>query len=317
MSIPLPSPKQNTRGIALLVLGIAIFSVQDLILKLLSGNYPLHEAMLVRSLAAIPFLLALAWFDGGLGTLASRGWARMMLRGTMNFAAYTSYYLALASLPIATTMTLYFTAPLFIVILSIVLLGEKVSALRWLALISGFLGVIVIVRPGSTAFDWTMLLPVAAGIFYAVVQIMTGGMGRRETAPVMSFYSNLVFFLGAALLSLIFGTGRFETGDNPTLAFLMRGWITPTFKDLLLMAACGMIAAIGLTLLTQAYKIAEANFAAPFEYSMLVWGVIWGWFFWGDWPDSATWLGIAILVGAGLMLLLGDRKPKPEPEPAL
>lgn len=298
----------NLRGALFLLLGIAVFSGQDLILKLLSGSYPLHEAMFFRSIAAVPCLLILAHYDGGIAALRSPGWARMMSRGVLNFGAYTCYYLALASLPIATTMTLYFTAPLFIVILSILMLGERVTPVRWVALIAGFVGVLVIIRPGGTVFLWAMLLPVAAGIFYAFVQIMTGRMGQSETAPAMSFYSNLVFFIGAVLLSLVFGSGVFESSDDASLAFLTRGWITPSLRDLALMGTCGAIAAIGLTLLTQAYRTAEVNYAAPFEYSMLLWGVLFDWLFWQHLPDTATWAGIAILVVAGLLLLL-QRRP--------
>lgn len=303
----------NLRGIRYLIAGIGIFSCQDLILKLLSGNYPLHEAMLVRSLAAIPCLLILAHYDGGLHRLRTRAWPQLTGRGLMNFGAYTSYYLALAALPIATTMTLYFTAPLFIVLLSILFLGERVTPRRWLSLALGFLGVLVIVRPGGTGFDWAMLLPVAAGVFYALVQIITGRFGTTETAPVMSFYSNLVFLLGATILSLIFGSGAFDGGDNPSLAFLVRGWVWPAPLDLLGMMACGAIAAVGLTLLTRAYQIGEANFVAPFEYTMLLWGLLFDWLFWHHWPDATAWVGIAILVLAGVLLLARNRPPIQEP----
>ncbi len=93
----------------------------------------------------------------------------------------------------------------------------------------------------------------------------------------------------------------------------MRGWAWPALGDLLLMMACGLVAAIGLTLLTQAYRMAEATLVAPFEYTALFWGVLWGWIMWGDWPDAIAWLGIAILIGAGLVLLYTDRRPQPEP----
>ena len=105
----------TSTGILCLVSGIAIFSVQDLILKLISGDYPLHQAMMLRSLAAVPCLLLIVrWFDGGFGGLLSRTWPAMLGRGLLNFTAYTAYYLALAALPMATTVALYFTAPLLI-----------------------------------------------------------------------------------------------------------------------------------------------------------------------------------------------------------
>ncbi len=124
----------TTNGIICLIAGIAVFSVQDLILKKLSADYPLHQAMVLRSLTALPFLLLIVWwFDGRLSTITTPGWPKMLARGLLNFVAYTSYYLGLAALPMATTVALYFTAPLMITLLSALVLKEQVGARRWLA----------------------------------------------------------------------------------------------------------------------------------------------------------------------------------------
>lgn len=306
---------QNIRGILFLLAGIAVFSLQDLILKLLSGAYPLHEAMVVRSIAATPILLLIAHRDGGLGTLTTAGRGQMLGRGVLNFLAYTAYYLALAALPIATTVTLYFTTPFFITALSILFLGERVSALRWFVLLGGFAGVLVVMRPGGAEFSWAMVLPVLASFFYAAAMIVTRRIGGKETATAMAFYSNLTFLIGAMALAAAFGSGAHADESEKAVAFLLRGWSMPPVTDLALMAACGLIAAIGLTLLTQAYRIGQANAVAPFEYSALFWGLMWGWLAWGDWPDRPTWVGIAMLVGAGLMLLYSERRT-PIEEPA-
>lgn len=306
---------QNIRGILFLLAGIAVFSLQDLILKLLSGAYPLHEAMVVRSIAATPILLLIAHRDGGLGTLMTAGRGQMLGRGVLNFLAYTAYYLALAALPIATTVTLYFTTPFFITALSILFLGERVSALRWFVLLGGFAGVLVVMRPGGAEFSWAMVLPVLPSFFYAAAMIVTRRIGGKETATAMAFYSNLTFLIGALALAAAFGSGAHADESQKAVAFLLRGWSMPPVTDLALMAACGLIAAIGLTLLTQAYRIGQANAVAPFEYSALFWGLMWGWLAWGDWPDRPTWVGIAMLVGAGLMLLYSERRT-PIEEPA-
>lgn len=307
---------QNFRGILYLCAGIAVFSFQDLILKLLSGDYPLYEAMVVRSLAAIPCLLLIVHHDGGFGSLLTPGLWRMLARGCMNFFAYTCYYLGLAGLPIATTVALYFTAPLFIACLSIVFLGERVTGLRWVALLGGFAGTLLMLRPGVSGFDPAMLLPVVASFFYGAAMVATRHLGEAETASAMAFHSNLTFLIGALILAAIFGSGAHADESHKALAFLLRGWVMPTPRDLGLMATCGAIAAVGLTLLTQAYRIGQANAVAPFEYSALVWGLVLGWLVWGDWPNLTTWTGIAVLVGAGLLLLYSEgRQPRPEPAP--
>jgi len=312
------------KGILALIAGIAVFSVQDLILKLLSGEYPLHQAMVLRSLTAIPCLLAITYaFDGTLKTLVSRTWPAMLMRGLLNFLAYTAYYLALAALPMATTVALYFTAPLLIVVMSVFILREKVSLSRWVAVGVGFAGVIVMVRPGGSLFDWAALLPVFCGVAYAGSMVLARIMGNKDSAAAMAFWGNLAFLACAGVLALIYGRGDAAEGVHPSLAFLVRGWVWPTTRDLLLMASCGAIAAVGLTLLTQAYRIAQSSVVAPFEFSFAFWGVLWGWLFWGDLPDALGWLGIAIIICAGLYVLRAeggedrpDTTPAPPPNPA-
>lgn len=295
------------KGILALIAGIAIFSVQDLILKLISGDYPLHQAMLIRSLTAIPCLLVITLaFDGTLKTLVSPTWPAMLLRGLLNFLAYTLYYLALAALPMATTVALYFTAPLMIVVMSVFFLREQVSTPRWLAVAAGFGGVILMVRPGGNLFDWAAVLPVLCGVAYAGSMILARIMGTKDTAAAMAFWGNLAFLACAAGLALVYGRSGAAEGVHPSLAFLTRGWVWPSNWDLFLMASCGVIAAIGLTLLTQAYRIAQSSVVAPFEFTFAFWGILWGWIFWGDLPDGLGWLGIAVIIAAGVYVLRSE-----------
>lgn len=295
------------RGILALVLGIAIFSVQDVILKLLSGDYPLHQAMVIRSLTALPFHLAIVWwFDGRLSTIATPGWWRMLARGLLNFVAYTAYYLGLAYLPLADTIALFFTSPLFITLTAVLFLGERVRVVTAVAVAAGFAGVLLIVKPGATGFDLAALLPILGALGYALSMIAARHLGRSESAAAMAFWGNICFLLCALALSAVYGSGAFAGASHPSLAFLTRGWVTPTLGDLLLMASCGLIAAIGLTLLTYAYRVAPSATVAPFEYSFMFWGLLWGWMFWDSIPDAWAWLGIAIIIGAGMIVI---RKP--------
>jgi drug/metabolite transporter (DMT)-like permease len=306
--------QNNRTGILCLVIGIAVFSVQDLILKLMSGSYPLHQAMVLRSVTAIPFMLAIVWwFDGTLRTLTTRGWPAMLARGLLNFLAYTAYYLALAALPMATTVALYFTAPLMITVLSVVMLRENVSPRRWLAVLAGFAGVVIMVRPGGALFDWAALLPIFCGFAYALSMILARTMGTRDSAAAMAFWGNMAFLICAAGLSAYYGSGQHVGNTHPSLAFLTRGWAWPTPRDLVLMCACGAIAAAGLTLLTQAYRIGQNSIVTPFEFTFAFWGLMWGWLFWGDLPDALGWVGIAVIIAAGLYVLRAKDDPVQQP----
>ena len=310
LTAAIPSPNQSGKAISLLLLGIALFSVQDLILKLLSGDYPLSQAMVFRSLTALPLITLMVHYDGGLKTLVTPGLWRMIGRGFVVFTPYTLYYLALAELPLATVIALFFAAPLFITVLSVPLLGEKVGPPRWIAVCIGFGGVILMARPGTDLFDWAAFLAVGAAATYALAMISARSLGKTETATAMAFWGNAVFLFSAVVLSIIFGTGVFPELSHKSLAFLTRAWVTPTPQDLALMCACGVIAAVALTLLTQAYRLGEASIVASFEYTAMIWGVIYGWIFWRDWPTPVGWMGIAIIVGAGLFVLWREHRAK-------
>ncbi len=307
----------TSRGILALTLGIAIFSVQDVILKQLSGDYPLHQAMVLRSLTALPFHLAIVWwFDGRLSTLTTPGWWRMFLRGLLSFTAYTAYYLGLAYVPMADAVALFFTSPLFITLAAVLFMRERVSLMTALALAAGFAGVLMIVKPGAEGFDLAALLPIIGALGYAIAMVVARPMGRTESAAAMAFWGNVCFLVCALALSAVYGSGDYAGASHPSLAFLTRGWVTPGLADLSLMAGCGVIAAIGLTLLTYAYRIAPASTVAPFEYSFMFWGVLWGWVFWGDFPDGLGWIGIAVIIAAGLLVIRAPQKEKAAPEGA-
>ncbi len=297
-------------GILCLLVGLAVFSVQDLILKLLSGRYPLYEIMLVRGLVGLPLLLLMVRAEGGLRLLVTPGLPAMLLRGVVMFVAYAAFYLALAALPLPTSVALYFSGPLFITLLSVLVLGERVGLIGWGAVCVGFAGVMVILRPGNGLFDWASLLPVLSGLTYGIAMIAARRMGANESAGAMAFWGNAVLLSAAAGMALAFSGGSSGEGLHPSLAFLMRGWEPLAAADLGLMAVTGVVAAAGLWLLTSAYRLAEASTVAPFEYTAMIWGVVWGWTIWGEWPDALGWLGIAAIIGAGLVMAVARTAPR-------
>jgi drug/metabolite transporter (DMT)-like permease len=166
-------------------------------------------------------------------------------------------------------------------------------------------------RPGAGVFEPASLLPVLAAATYAAAQLMARRLGAAEPATVMAFHQNLVFLAAAAGLALaVTASGGAGHGQHPSLEFLLREWVAPGWRDLLLIAACGPIAALATVLLTQAYRGAEANLVAPFEYTGLVWATLWGYALWGEVPGAASLAGGALIVAAGLYLVsTGPREP--------
>lgn len=300
-------PSRTLAAIGYLCLGILVFSLQDLILKDLSGDYPVTQAMTVRSVVALPILFLLVRASGF--TLRSRNFRLLVLRAAMSFGAYLSYYMALAALPMADVVALFFIAPLYITALGIVALGERPHRATFAALLVGIAGVVVTLRPDSGLFEWASLLSLFAAVLYGSAQIVARKMGEGEGAAVMTFYQNLAFLAGAPALAFLFG-GDSTSGLHPSIAFLTRPWSWPPAVDLTLMAACGVIAAAGMTLLSQAYRLAPAGNLSVFEYSAILWAPLWGFLFFGEVPRVTTVVGAALICGAGLFALrAAERKP--------
>jgi len=297
-----PALDSPTRGILYVVVGVSIFSAQDVVIKGLSGAYPVHEIVFVRSAVALALLLPLVWRDSGLAALRTRRPGLHLFRGAAAFLAYSFYYLALAALPLAEVMALYFSAPLFVIVLSVAVLRETVAPRRWIAVGVGFAGVMVMLQPGVGAVEPAGLLAIAAAFTYAITAIVTRRLGSTDGGAVMAFHVTL-FYLGAsAIVGLALGVAGPVGATHESAAFLMRPWRVPPWPDLGLMALCGAIAAFGFYFLSQAYRVAPAATVAPFEYVALLWAVAWGYAVWGDLPAPQTWAGVALVVGSGFYL---------------
>jgi drug/metabolite transporter (DMT)-like permease len=279
-----------------------VFSIQDVILKWLSGDYPLAEAQVLRGVFALPFILVLVRYDGGWRALVSRRYRLLLGRSALMLTSYTCYYLSLPALPLAEVVAITFTVPLIIAALAGVLLKEHVSLRRWLAILVGFAGVLIIVQPGGGVMEWAALLPLVGAFTYALSQIIARRLGPTETTSVMAFYQNTVYLVGGLVLGALLGHGAFQGQGHPSIEFFVRAWTVPTALDFLLLSACGPISAAGVWLLTHAYRLAEANRVAFFEYSGLVWAILWGYLVWHDVPRLTTVLGAAIVVGAGIYM---------------
>ena len=301
----LARPNERLKGILFLCGGAFIFTFQDIIIKLVSGRYPLSEVLAIRCVVAVPLLLVLVHFDGGLAGLLTRRWRLLLLRAVLLLVCYSCYYLAIAAIPLAEAVPLYYTAPLFIVLLSGPLLGERVGLGRWIAVAVGFAGVVIADSRGASS---AILLAVGSAAFYGLAQVMARRLGVTERASVMTFFHNLVFLLAATVMALWTGDGSYADGGDASMQFLLRPWVAPTGFDFAIVAATGFIAALGSFCLTHAYRIAEANVVAPFEFTSIIWAVIGGLVVWGYVPDAAMITGALLIVGAGVYVLTSSRE---------
>lgn len=297
-------------GIASLCIGILVFSVQDPLIKAVSDRYPVMEVMAIRSIVALPILLFIVHRDVGLAALVSRRFGLLTLRALTLFTSYTSYYLALAALPLADAVALYFTGPLFIMLLAGPYLGERVA---WQSVVTasiGLTGVLVMLQPGNSVLDWAAFLSLMSAALYGFSQLAARKLGSTESSTVMSFYQNGAYLLGAIIAGVIFTVADLGEMTHPSVSFLTRPWVWPTSVDFAMMASCGLVASAGMILLSQAYRMAPANVVATFEYSGILWVPLWGFLFFGEVPQGPTLAGAALIVGAGLFALNSRQRVK-------
>lgn len=287
----------------LCVLGAgATFSTSDMLIKTLSGDYPLHQIVLLRALVALVIILGIFMpLEGGYGNLRSKRWRLHTFRGLCVVIANMSFFVGIAAMPIGEATAIFFVAPLFITALSVPFLGERVGIRRWLSVAAGLIGVVIIMRPGTEAFRYAALAPVLAAFAYAAMQITARKLGVTERASTMAFYVQMTFVLVCTASGLAIGDGRFAAGvDSPTLLFLLRAWTIPTQADGAVMIAVGVLSAFGAYLISQGYRLAEATTVAPFEYIALPMAMMWGVIVFDEWPDAVALVGIGLIFGSGL-----------------
>lgn len=296
------------KGVYCLLGAIALLTASDSIIKWLSPHYALHEIMLFRAIVSLSITMFIVKLEGGLRILRTRRPGLHLLRGLLLAIANMFFFLGLATMPLADAVALFFVAPLFISVLSQPFLGERVGLARWLAIVVGLIGVVIMLRPGSGIVSITGAFPLIAAFAYACMQIMTRQLGFADKAATLSFYIQITFLTVSALVGLAVGDGRYGVEASGSFEFLLRAWTWPTEAHLALLALCGLLVAFGGYLMSQAYRMAEPAMVAPFEYVALPFAVFWGYQLWGDLPDSATLAGAVFIVASGLIVVYRETR---------
>lgn len=277
-------------GIAVMLLGILLFALNDVMGKWLVATYSVGQVLLIRSAAALLIFSPFLW-KGGLRPLLSLERPGMQaLRVILSSAEVYCFYFAVITLPLADVMTYWLAAPIYVAALSPFLLSEQVGWRRWTAIFIGFAGVIVALEPSAATLTAPALISIAGSFCFAFM--MLSARALRDTADTSLVFWQLV---GAGLLGLV------------TAPF---GWVAPTGFDFALLALLGVVAMIAHICVSRAFKLADAATIAPFQYTLLFWAIVFGWFVFGDVPRSAMLLGAAIIVGAGLFIFMREQKVK-------
>lgn len=281
---------QVFRGMLMIIMAVAIFSVMDALSKYLTRFYPV--ALVAWSRYAFHLLLVVIVLGPrfGLSLIRTARPGAQLVRGLLLAIASISFISAVKYMPLAEATAIAFLGPLLIVVMSVLFLKEKVEPARWIAVLCGFIGVLVIIRPGSSVFTWAALFPLTNAIAFASYQILTRRLSGLESAYTSIFYSGLI---GTLLLSA-------------TLPYV---WVMPqNGLHLALLIATGVLGGLSHLILIKAYDYAPASRLAPFSYTQLIWVATIGYVVFGDFPDTWSLVGIGILMASGLYTATNQRR---------
>jgi drug/metabolite transporter (DMT)-like permease len=271
-------------GIAYMLGATVMFASSSAVAKWQVALYPVGEVMLVRTLASLAVCALIILPRTGMAVFRTRRPGAHLLRGVSQGTSQTLIILAISMMPLADAFAINFSAPLFAALASAVFLKERVGAVRWLALGTGFLGVLVVTGPGSGSFQLGALLALGNAVLYGTVTAGVRGMTATESTETLTMHQMVVLTLFFALL-------------------LPLGFTPPTAQDALALVASGVMNGLGQYWWTRALYLAPASAVSPFYYFMLIWAMVLGFVFWGDVPTAALLLGAAIVVASGLFLL--------------
>lgn len=270
-------------AVVAIIVGTAAMAGMDGAAKWLSATYPVVEVVFFRNLLAlIPVTLIVSW-NGGISALRMHSISLHFARGACILGAMSFFFTALRTLPMADATVLGFTAPLFIVLLSLPVLGERVPHRACVALVGGFIGVVIVYSPTINALRVEHVLPLGKALCFALVMLLTRRMSHTETTASLVFWGTLIPLLGSSLLV-------------PGI------WVTPTKGDGLLFLLLGLLGGLSTWLLVFAYSNAPAAFLAPFDYSSILWAAGIGWLVWNVFPVAAVWIGASLIVASCVFL---------------
>jgi drug/metabolite transporter (DMT)-like permease len=276
---------EKLAGMAAMLAGVASFAFMDAGLKLLTAHYPAAEVAALRGLAALPVVFVWAMYAGGARQLVEVRWPLHLIRGVLSVVMMITFTFALKELTLARTYALFFVAPLLIAIFSIFLLGEQVRRAQWMAIATGFFGVLVVLNPGTAGYGWAGTLAVlATALCYALSSVLVKIIGRTDSTQSMMFWMTCMLAIGSTAIAL-------------------PDWQPLRQEHYLIVLGVAFTGAIGQWGITFAFKHAPAASVAPLEYSGLAWVIMIDYFVWAAIPEWRTLAGAAVIIASGLYLL--------------
>jgi drug/metabolite transporter (DMT)-like permease len=277
---------QRLAGIGLMLLGVFMFSFGDALGKFIVGTYAVGQLLMLRGCAALMLLAPLVWRQRSAFRRIERPWLQLV-RVVLSTAEVAAFFIAVVYLPLADVITYYLACPVFVAALSAIVLRERIGWRRWSAIVAGFCGVLIAMQPSVHSVTWPAMIALGGSLSFSVLMLVTRAL--RATPDIVLATSQFVgtLVLGAVMAPL--------------------GWVTPTPNSLALFALAGWVSICALLCVNRSLKLAPASIVVPYQYSMIVWAVMFGIVVFGDIPTPATLVGAAIIIAAGFYIFLREQ----------
>jgi|TARA_B100001105_G_scaffold57799_1_gene44222 drug/metabolite transporter (DMT)-like permease len=297
----------NRKGIFFVIGAMTILAIQDVLIKLVSDELSLFQIQFFRSTIGIAVIIGYQVIIHEPIRLTTAYPLLTVCRGLMFFFGYSAFYFAQSKMPIATMTVLFLVSPFFITLTSIYFFKSQVGYRRWISILIGFVGVVLICQPETGQFNFYYLIPIIVALSYAFSVIIVKKTADRDTLYQQMILTYLIMGLLSGITGLLFGDGRFDTAENSEITFIVRSWqfveIESTFK----LFAISVLGSVGLLVLMGAYRVADPAVISPYEYSLLIWMILLGYLVWGDVPSFNIAIGMVLIVGAGIYIFYRER----------
>jgi len=297
----------NPKGILYILIGMAIFSIQDALIKFVYEDAALYELYFGRTLTAIILLTSYLIFSKQKIILKTHYPFLTVFRVICFFFGFSLFYVSITFMSLATANALFFSSPFFISILAMLFLKEQIGIRRWTAIFVGFIGVYVVLNPDFENFDAMNLAPVGCALCYATSMTIT-----KITSDKDNVYTQMIhLYIGAIIISSLFfiftGNGQLNTFTDPTLQFIFREWFTNPTYAWPLIVVMGVTATFSFYFVFSAYSIASPSAISLFEYSLIIWSIITGYLLFNDIPSVRTFIGVILIISAGIYIYVREK----------
>ena len=301
------TPQNNSKGILFILIGMALFSIQDALIKFIYEDSALYELYFGRTFVALILLVAYLKLSKQKIILKTHYPLLTIFRVICFFFGFSFFYISLTYMSLAEANALFFSSPFFVSILATIFLKEKVGIRRWSAILVGFLGVYIVLNPNFNDFDYMKLAPVACALCYSISMTIT-----KITSEKDNVYTQMIhLYLGALLISIVFfiftGQGQFDNFSDPAFQFIFREWFTNPSYAWPFIVVMGCIGTFAFYFVFSAYSIASPSVVSLYEYSLIIWSILTGYILFNNTPTLRTLIGVAIIIGAGLYIYLREK----------